>query len=632
MSYLDPPRLHFAGKFAATISTVNNDPAHFDNATFKPEYQQRQDDSGLNGWFNPRGDGDWRLMACSVTGAVLRDGSVVADDPVLSCIVADSDRLPPAKLVDLDAEQQLVSTIWGLEMRICDASGENLLRAPFAPAAFIDIWTRSIGSDGSGDNSAAAMHQSVLYDLEWSDRVSTSPFLTELMTSATDGRLSVKLNVDGVNLDWNAPDFLQGRITGTIGVAQAGEPTHFVRGRQFMATSSGAQGFPVPAGGLNNCVASLDQATSIIHLDLGNALPTSVAGGPIADLGTLSLVYVDPSSGSMRPIGDIPYTGACWYELSAGVVSLPVPSDAVSAVASNQLLILRPEAGGRSVAIAEPATGLHCRADEFVYRLDAGETATVEIWASQWGQPYPNARINVIHDPYQLQPAPFGNAPSPGVPQDAVEFPETVVADANGIALLPIFARDPGNPRGFIDGQVYGVRPMLQETTAPGATYPFNVWEFVSVVIFDPFVPDEPPTWRGSLHPIFQQYANLYPLMADIVNLADYDSVCKMREMLLLAFEQPISSPNSMPATRDLSRAKRTAILRWLRTLGTDGNPLRGPLPPPAVTGPAPRTRRLAAVAEPGDGSAAAIGARRGGKASALARRLAFHPELNGSR
>jgi len=34
MSYLNPLRLHFAGRFQANPSTVNNDPQHFDNATF----------------------------------------------------------------------------------------------------------------------------------------------------------------------------------------------------------------------------------------------------------------------------------------------------------------------------------------------------------------------------------------------------------------------------------------------------------------------------------------------------------------------------------------------------------------------------------------------------------------------
>jgi len=42
MSYLGPLRCHFAGRFQAAISTVNNDPLHFDTANFKPQYQQRQ--------------------------------------------------------------------------------------------------------------------------------------------------------------------------------------------------------------------------------------------------------------------------------------------------------------------------------------------------------------------------------------------------------------------------------------------------------------------------------------------------------------------------------------------------------------------------------------------------------------
>ena len=633
MSYLDPPRLHFAGTFAATISTVNNDPTHFDNATFRPAYQKPQDASGLNGWFNPRGDGDWRLMGCKVTSAVAQDGSPVTDDPVLGCLVADSDRLPPAKIVDLDPEQQLVSTIWGLELRICDANGTNLLRAPFAPAAFMDIWGRAIVSPPGSDNSAAAMFQSILHDLEWGP-VSGSPFLTALQTGADHhGLLSVKFNVDGINMTPGEPDFMRGRIVGTIGVAHALEPAHFVRGRQLMATSSGTPGFPVPAGGINNCVASFDRATSTIHLDLGNALPTLTPGGPIADLKTLSLAYFDGSQRTQRvSLSDIEYAAEGWYETTAGVVSVPVPAADVGVLTTNQLQILKYEADQPVIAVAEPASGLHCRADHFVYRLDAGQTAKVEVWASAFGRPYPNAPITVIQDPAQIQAqAQFatmpGDAPWPAAaePPEAVGFPHTIVTDARGIASLPIFTRDPGNPRGYIDGQVYGIRPMLEETVAPGAQYPFNVWEFISVHVYDAFVADEPPTWNRSIHPIFQQYANLYPLMGDIVDLGDYDSVCGMREMLLLAFELPITNPNSMPVTRDLSQAKRTAILRWLSTLGPDGKPLRGPLAPPAAA-PAPRTRPAAAS------ETAAVDPSRGGKAAALARRMAVTPNPRSAR
>src|SRR5215210_498687 len=142
MSYLNALRLHFAGQFQANVSTVNNDPAHFDNAKFKPSFQemQGQGPTQMNGWFNPQGDAAWRFLGCTVTAAWTPAGQVTAPDPVLTYIVADSDEQAPAKLVDLDSEQQLVSEIWGLQVRIADAAGNTLMRGDFDPAAFMDIW------------------------------------------------------------------------------------------------------------------------------------------------------------------------------------------------------------------------------------------------------------------------------------------------------------------------------------------------------------------------------------------------------------------------------------------------------------------------------------------------------------
>ena len=105
MSYLNQLRLHFAGKFQAAPSTVNNDPTHYDNVNFKPEYQQEP--------WNPRGDAAWRLIGCRITAAWHADGKPAdADDLILACLIADSDRQVAAKLVDLDTQQQLVSATW----------------------------------------------------------------------------------------------------------------------------------------------------------------------------------------------------------------------------------------------------------------------------------------------------------------------------------------------------------------------------------------------------------------------------------------------------------------------------------------------------------------------------------------
>src|SRR5262249_32042388 len=175
-------------------------------------------------------------------------------------------------------------------------------------------------------------------------------------------------------------------------------------------------------------------------------------------------------------------------------------------------------------------------------------------------------------------------------------------------------ATDPGNPRGYIDGQVYGVRLFLEDSLSVPITYPFNQWDFVSLLVWTQFAADEPPSWLGSLQPIFQQYANLYPVMETFVDLGDYESVCSVRELLLLAMNAEAGNPNTMPVTRDLSRSKREAIVRWLTSVGSDGKPLLGPAP--VVT---PKSDASTAV---DDGGPPTPETPRGGKTLAASRRV----------
>ena len=627
MTYLNLPRLNFAGKFQAAPSTVNNDPLHFDNAAFKDNYQDFGRGTN-NGWWNPGGDAAWRLIGCKVTSAWIGyDEPARASDLIEHCLVGDSDRSAPAKIVDLDSEQQMVSEVWGLQVRICLADGTNLLRASYEPAAFMDIWDRATG--GGGDVGGGAMYQSVLSDLEWGD-ISASPFLTALRQQSREGRLSIKFNVDGFNMDPTSPDFTRGRIVGTIGPFFADEPEHFVIGRHFMTAAGPNGNFFAPAGQVNFCTAVVDELAGKIVLDLGNALQTTRPGGPIADVGSLALGYLGPATattiGGQPPVlfGAINYLARGWYETTAGVVTFPkdrkLTPEELAAIARRPLALTTTGADGSTkVAIAEAANGTYARADRFVFRLNPGDTANVRLFASKWGQPYPNARIISVLDPLQLQPqasSPLGDAPPVGLPIDVVEFPARLIADENGVAELPIQVSDPKSVRDFIDGQVYGVRPMLEDNLPVGAGYNFSPWEFVSLLVWSGFPEENPITWHGGIEPIFHQYANLYPVMKRIVDLKDYDSVCANVHILRLAFGLPVEDPNSMPVTRDLSGTKRKAILRWLDTPGTDGKPLKGT---PSTTSPPASVadqEQASVLSEPDDVPL------RGGKAMAASRRL----------
>ena len=446
--------------------------------------------------------------------------------------------------------------------------------------------------------------------------------MKKLRDSSRDGLLSIKLNVDGYNMDPTSAEFTRGRIVGTIGPATASEPRHLVAGRQFLAFAAPGGGFFQPQGQINFCAAVVYPKTGKIYLDLGNALPTTQPGGPPAAIGALALACdTGPDQNGddvLVPLGDITYDAPGWYEQTAGVVELPpgrrLTTDELASVASNPLVLSITASGGKpAVAISEFATGVYARADQFVYRLNPGDTAQVRVFATRFGQPYRGARILAIFDPSQLQ----GPPPPVATPVDAIVFSARVVANTNGIATLSIRAKDPGNPRGFIDGQVYGVRPMLEEVVIPGAGYPFNPGEFVSLLVWNAFEPDEPPTWHGSLRPIFQQYANLYPVMDRFLDLSDYETVAANRKLLLLALGLDPRDPNSMPVTRDLSDSKRKTIIRWLTEVGPDGRPRMGA--PPAVV-PATPEPSAPPTAKPVAEAAALV--QQGGKAAAHARRL----------
>jgi hypothetical protein len=595
-------RLHFAGRFQAAVSTVNNDPAHFDNATFQPAYQQRAIGTE-DGWWNPRGEGDWRLFGCAVTSAWMADGTPArGDDPVLQALIADSDRAAPAKLVDLDPDQQMVSTIWGLEMRVCSPDGSTLVRGQFEPAAFFDIWLRAAGGP-PGDMRMGAMYQSLLTGVEWSE-ADVSPFLAQLRNEQRGDLLSVKFSVDGYNMDWGAGNFATGRIVGTLGPATPDEPAHLVRGRQFISSQPGPMQL---AGPLNSCTAALDPATAKLYLDLGNALPTDTPGGATLDLGELSL-----RTGS-GPLCAVPYGGSGWYERTAGVVALP--ADRPFSTAELDLISKSPLSLwiDRKTTAAIEELPAFVRPDQFVFRLSPGEKITARLYATKLGSPYDHATVLLTRDQ------------SSGDPPNAIDFPDQVVTNADGVAELSISGRDPGNPRGYIDGQIYGIRPALAAPDGDGNPV-INPWNFISLLLWNAFVPDSPITWYGSLQPIFDQYANLYPVMQGFLDLSSYDSVVENKDLLLLAFGLEVTDPNSMPVTRDLSPAKRTAIIAWLKHAGPDGKPLMGAQPPsggpPAATVAQPEPAAPSEPPAPSEPATEPGEHPLGGKTAAIARQM----------
>lgn len=600
MSYLDSPRLHFAGWFQADVSTINNDVRFYQNASFVPAYQQLNQ----NGSWNPEGTGVFRFVDCAVTGAV-RNGQPVTADPLLGYTLQNASHRAPGKLVDLDPQQQMVSQIWGLQVRLLNVNSDSCFEGDFAPVAFVNLWQRQ-QTGVRRDQLLSACYQSVLEHVEWGD-VSDSPLLTALKATSAKGMLSIQFNVYGYGRDSTIPRYTMGHVAGTIGPYLSGEPKHFVLGRQLIASGSN---FTQPDGGLGSLQGL--QIENVLTLDFGNTFPIESANSGLKDLGEIQLGVLSTSPGAILStvppeqfvlIGPVPYQTPNWYQTTAGVQSFDLSANprALQLVANHPLVLVAPSGGTGNlrVLLQESVGGLYVRADNFVYRLNAGDRQPLEFYASSFGTPLAGAVVNLGSTQGlmggsgggpTISPAPTPPAaiPNVGTPADGISYAASVTTNDRGYASTPICANPngPGTPRGYIAHQLYGIGYQLASQPAGYAANPLN---YVSILAFTKKVPPTAPTWYADIQPLFTQYGNLYPIMGRyVVDLADYGSVVSRRRILTLVFSLPPEDPNHMPVTRDLSEGDRATILNWLSAAGPDGLP---PLGEPAEsTSPAPAT------------------------------------------
>ena len=573
MSYLNVPRLTFSGQFQADPSTVNNDPTHFNNETFKPEFQNYSTADALNGWWNPDGTGNWRFIGCKITSVTYQDGTSTDNallDPIIGMSIMDTDARTAGKIVDLDTQQQMVSELWGFVVRIVNNEGNTLMKGDYEVAAFSNIWfTRSV--DKSFDAAAGATYQSIIKNIDWNFKESNSRYLNELKAASAD-QLSIQFTVDRFNGDNTSAQFTLGRIAGSIGPSSNKEPKHFVLGRQLfpLPTSSG------PATNYNYATALVDEQLKQVVLDFGNALQFTT-GGIVNSFVDLHLVIntSTETSTSYVDIGKIDYSNPDWYMGTSGILTFPLSKEQLSLINEYPLAITQIvttpnnvftlETSQTSTAVYAESADYVC-ADKYVFRLDPDDLCTVHFYATYLGKALPNVIIQ-----FQDATADFmGPTPPvvgvPKIPFFSGKTPVAITTDANGKAVLEFTAPDPGNPRVYIDGQVYGISYNLSTQVFAKDC---NQANFISLLIYSGAPASQiVPDWDNFIQPIMQQYANLYPLMSKgIFNLADRTVFENNAQILHLVFSKDLHDPNYMPATRDLSRYKRTVILNYLQSI-----------------------------------------------------------------
>lgn len=549
MSYLDVPRLHFSGIFIANPSTINNTPQNFDpTVAITPQ----------NEAWNPNGNHAWKL-SCQVRTAVDTSGSVKSLDPIIGSVVRSIDQPVVAKLVDLDTEQQMVSQIWGMKVKVAVSDTEFFI-GDFQVVCFNDIFFRV--PQGQPDGMFSAYYQSVLNNVTWSSKIS-SPFLKQLQ-KASPNTLSIKFVVDGYNDDSTSPTFNQGRVAGTIGPAWPGEPPNFVAGRFLRPANYNSQN-PFSGTPLWFAPARVDSKRRRVLVDLGNSIPTvTPAGPPLPTLGKLQLAIM--TSPKPTILGEYDYSQQT-YEATAGVQEFKVTPKQVQTLSNTPLGILQVSPAVPPVTtqlLGENANGAYINVTQQVYRMAPGTAAQVEVMALAFGEPAANQSIQIQFNNSMLQPPSPPAPPMPvGVPKSALKFDASTTTGDDGRATFTLTAKDPKNPRGFIDGQVYGVGYSWAEEADP--TYPSDPNNFVSVLVFNKYPKLANPTWQD-VQPILAQYAKLYPFMTNPVgiNLGSYPDVIKNLQAIQGVLMLPKTDPSYMQVTRDMSPDKVNMILKWI--------------------------------------------------------------------
>lgn len=582
MSYLHAPRLVFTGDFLSDVSTVNNDTAHYNNATFQPNFQE-PGQGATNGWWNPEGGAVFDFQNCSVKQIFLPDGTTQTsqyDDIIIGQAVVGAEGRPTGKMVDLDPDAQMYSALWCVQLRICNANGDLLFKGDISTTSFRDLQIRQLDGGKSNGQRLGASWTSVITNIEWGQAAEQSAFLKTLRATTHNNTLAINMNPFGYYYNHNDGRFSLGRIIGSIGPYFEGEPLTFAAARRLYGIN-----FTPSARGTffstSNFLVESDYKR--VSVDFGASFPVSDSIGTINYKQDLRLAvskvpqtfvasrqtptsYISPDD--FIEIGSLDYeSDPNWLNQTGGIVAFNnLPEATFSALNTNQLILVSPstsQPGQYAIIAREAIDGLVARADNFIQRLDYGQSVDVNFYAYQWGKPLPNTGITAtLQPPTPDTPVgpqnPISELYGNNFPVDGLSFNGQVSTDPQGKAQVRITGNAIYSPRVYIDGQIYSID--YQTATLDPAFGP----EQVVVHLRDYFEEISNPVW-DDISEMMIQYSNLYPIMSKyVVNLADPVALAEKKNILIFAFSRGMNDTMHMPVTRDLSTTKRNTILNWL--------------------------------------------------------------------
>ena len=376
--------------------------------------------------------------------------------------------------------------------------------------------------------------------------------------------------------------FTWGQVFGVIGPHKANEPNFFTADRMMTPPCVTSDTATYAA-----YFAPFTVTSNSVIVNLGNSLPSTQPASKthsyVKKLGELFLCYFEGSISLAHAmtIGEIKnYSDIDFYLKDAGLVTILVDSTVMAEIEKNPLGIISNVNGKKTILLQENVKGLYLRADQFVFRMNPGVaegkpesgTQTFKIYATQWGQPLKAAKIKLtLKTAAQAEAytnATLGTGGTTGLvniskPQSALTFNVTCTDD-NGVATATLTATDPGNPRGYIDGQIYFLNYGFSDSDQSEG-YIQSPDDVISVHVYtqQPNIADI--TWENFVKGTLGQYAKLYPVMA-FLDLGNEQSVITHAQEIYDAISREITNAALMPVTRDLSASRLELLKTWLKS------------------------------------------------------------------
>ena len=598
-SFIDVPRINFAGKYHADVATANNE---YPSYAYSAGYT---DHEFIPGW-NVRGGGGFSFINCTVKSVTYKNGSTSQSDAIVGSRVVLNQGTPQAKLVDLDPIGENYHTfIFGMVFTLMnDTSTDPVIMGSSAPFVIVqDDWQNV---------PCLPMRAPVTHSATVLQNVTMSSDGSEILQQMQLGWRGPELSV-GLSLYSHCPTSATGELTecgntgylvGSIGVIQSdSDPAAFssFASNRIMTFDDVEQpeiDWPHddPCSKAQNTTGeiwmykapfNIDATSKAVRVVFGNAFTRNPDGLSVKDFGsTLSLAVLNENDSCVDVLanGDIPYRQPGWLESSAGMFDAALTDNELQALYNNSLVVVRLVQPGENKSVTEyppctnsggmnPLYQLMLRESpyyirphgNYAYRLEAGDTANISVYVTHFGQPSANRAVIV-----QL------STPKVGTPySDGIELlqPEGMT-DEQGVVHFTFAAKSYktlahcGYER-MLYHFIYKVKDnnssCVVEHTLPRYQRCVNPLGFI--LWRDDSEKFKPPySWKEHVGPIFKQYDTLFPVMRSILNLSDFTDVTQPRNIRLLRYAMSLDFNHAsyMPVTRDLSPMKQNAILKWL--------------------------------------------------------------------